>query len=344
MGVSKRTGTNKTITDTWKYRQTVLRQNEVAAFIHNTKGEKYSALLPLLGLENMEIAADNVRQIARNVRSEAKLSEKQANLKQLNTLRGETFGLLSDEEIIREIDDLFLQYCNGSPNISEVVLRCNEVDIVLESEIKGYSTENQRHIFLRQLAESELKERVASVRARSVDLAGATESNIAEKLEVLQSARKFGDTLESVQEVDCPACGRAIAVEAFREHVNEESERLRDLDGIFVSYKAAIGSVCSSLDSLKSNLGRPELKTWMDGLQGAAPLDGFKYLSESTQLSRFVALVGDPMPGTLLKFFFLADTLSLYGVRLKQEQYSTRNVEFFVLTTRNVPPCLYAVV
>ena len=31
--------------------------DEVAAFIHDTKGGKYSALLPLLGLHEMEVAA-----------------------------------------------------------------------------------------------------------------------------------------------------------------------------------------------------------------------------------------------------------------------------------------------
>src|SRR4029077_5093558 len=39
----------------WDYRRTVLRQDEVVSFIQNTKGEKYSALLPLFGLQPMEI-------------------------------------------------------------------------------------------------------------------------------------------------------------------------------------------------------------------------------------------------------------------------------------------------
>ena len=60
----------------WEYRQTVLRQDEVSAFIHDTKGKKYSALLPLFGLHNMETAAENLRRLARSVETEAKLDEK----------------------------------------------------------------------------------------------------------------------------------------------------------------------------------------------------------------------------------------------------------------------------
>src|SRR4051812_29624254 len=41
----------------WSYPRTILRQDELASFIRSPKGEKYSALLPLLGLGHLEIAA-----------------------------------------------------------------------------------------------------------------------------------------------------------------------------------------------------------------------------------------------------------------------------------------------
>ena len=69
--------------DTWDYRRTVLRQDEVAAFIHDTKGDKYSALLPLLGLDQMEVAAENLRQLAKAVEKESRLSETRVALKQV---------------------------------------------------------------------------------------------------------------------------------------------------------------------------------------------------------------------------------------------------------------------
>jgi hypothetical protein len=56
----------------WEYRCTVLRQDEVAAFINDTKGGKYSALLPLLGLHELEILAENLGQLAKVVQQESK--------------------------------------------------------------------------------------------------------------------------------------------------------------------------------------------------------------------------------------------------------------------------------
>ena len=59
----------------WEYRQTVLRQDEVSKFIHDTKGGKYSALLPLIGLHGMEILAGNLRKLAQSIENEANLNE-----------------------------------------------------------------------------------------------------------------------------------------------------------------------------------------------------------------------------------------------------------------------------
>ena len=75
-GSSKRSGAQGIAMGEWQYRQTILRQNEVSAFIHDTKGRKYSALLPLFGLHKLEIAAENLRKLARSVENEAKLDEK----------------------------------------------------------------------------------------------------------------------------------------------------------------------------------------------------------------------------------------------------------------------------
>jgi hypothetical protein len=61
----------------------VLRQDEVAEFIRSSKGGKYSALLPLFGLHELEVAAENVRQLARAVEQQSKLEHKQGALQQV---------------------------------------------------------------------------------------------------------------------------------------------------------------------------------------------------------------------------------------------------------------------
>ena len=277
-GTSTQTDPSKVSMDLWEYRQTVLRQDEVSAFIHNTKGEKYSALLPLLGLQDMEIAAENLRQITRTVRIQASLLEKQAELRQIEQSRIEVFGTLSDEDIGKDIADLFFKYCHGTATTGNGISLYEDLGAAIQSELEGYSTESHKHLLLSQLADSQLQAQIIAVRAASVDLAESTEPGLSEKLEVLRSAGKFGASLEGVEKIDCPACGQAVAVEAFREHVRAEAERLSKLDQMFTVYKTSIGTVCNSLGALKSDIGRTELEIWRDGVQDAVGADRFEYL------------------------------------------------------------------
>ena len=101
-GLSKRSGGEGIAMGEWEYRQTVLRQDEVAKFIHDTKGEKYSALLPLFGLHKLEVAAENLRKLRRTVENEAKAGEKKARLQQATNQRQATFADQSDEQIVAE--------------------------------------------------------------------------------------------------------------------------------------------------------------------------------------------------------------------------------------------------
>ena len=277
-GSSKSSGAQIVAMAEWEYRQTVLRQAEVSEFINDTKGKKYSALLPLFGLHKMEIAAENLRKLAKHIETESELNEKKSKLKQVYDARKDTFGTRSDEEIVEVVDSLYSQYCEDGLTTNDALSRCKEVEIAIGNRIGAYSAYHQRHVFLGEVAKSNLKVSIDAVRASSVELAGALDPQIAEKLAVLQSAGAFVDSLEGTGIVGCPACGQAITVDAFMEHLKTESERLREMQGIFNSYKAAIGTVCDTLNSLKSNLDKPDLKTWQDGLDNPATIEGFKYL------------------------------------------------------------------
>ena len=101
---------------------------------------------------------------------------------------------------------------------------------------------------------------------------------IAEKLAVLQSASVFVDGLEGPGIVECPACGQAITVDEFVKHVKTESERLSGIQETFKTYKAKIGNVCDSLQAIRSNFDKPDLKTWRNGPGNTTHIDGFNYL------------------------------------------------------------------
>ena len=265
---------------TWDYRRTVLRQDEVAAFIHDTKLGRYSALLPLLGLHPMEVAAENLRQLVKSIEEASRLRETNVRLKEIEAKRKVTFGTNSDlDEILREIEGLHAKYCTGNAGPEDALSRCRELNAALDTCIAESSADQRRHVALRDTAALDLKGHVDSVRVASEKLAEAAESLIAEKVEVLQSTGAFADKLGAEEQVvKCPACGRPISVDAFQAHVKAERERLHEIIDTFDTRKAAIGTLCDTVKSLKSNIDKTDAKSWRDELSKGHLAANFAYL------------------------------------------------------------------
>ncbi len=280
-GTSKSSGAQAIAMQDWQYRQTVLRQNEVSEFIHDTKGEKYSALLPLFGLSNMEFAAENLRKLARSVGDEAKVSENKIKLKQVQSQREDTFGTKSFDDIVASVEKLYGKYCEGSFDSSNALQLCSEIEIAIDNKISGSSAEDRKHFLLRGVAESLFCDRLQAARSASVDLAASAEPLITERLQVLRAAVSFLDGLDPTEKVNCPACGRSIVVESFRDHVTAETSRLQEVDNTYSTYKAAINALCTSLDSLKADLKRPDLEGWRESRKDPVFLGGIELLDKT---------------------------------------------------------------
>ena len=281
-GTSKRSGDGEIAMSEWEYRQTVLRQDEVAKFIRDTKGEKYSALLPLFGLHELEVAAENLRKLRRAVESEAKSGEKRVLLQQSSDLRQATFPDQNDEQISEAILELYERYCGEGGGKADALSLCDKTKIAIENRISQFSADDRRYVALKEVADSNLKGTVGLVCSASVKLAESIDSNISEKLVVLQAARAFADTIEDATEINCPACGQAVASDVFEEHVKTETERLKDLETTFDAYKSAVSAVSSCLESLKSSLRKQDLKDWKDGFVDQELLDGLHYLETAS--------------------------------------------------------------
>jgi energy-coupling factor transporter ATP-binding protein EcfA2 len=251
---------------TWEYQRTVLRQDELANFIRETKGDKYSALLPLLGLHQMEIAAENLRQLAKSVEQQSKLKEMKASLAEISNRRRATFGSATGDQIINKIEDLHTKYCETTAATGDPLSLCKEVEAALNIRINSFTAEQKRHLVLQDISGSELKEHVKAVRAAGLKLAGEVEPLISEKLEVLESAGTFSDRLGDEEQITCPACGRRVSAEDFKTHVKIEKERLQGTIDTFDSLKEARGTLCDTIKTLRLNLRKTDLKPWRDDM------------------------------------------------------------------------------
>ena len=105
-GTPQITGPMASHVKNWDYRRTVLRQDEVAAFIHETKGAKYLALLPLLGLHELDVAAENFRQLAKSVETQSKLKDLKAGIRVSQLSRKQILGSATDSEVLKKVEDM----------------------------------------------------------------------------------------------------------------------------------------------------------------------------------------------------------------------------------------------
>lgn len=263
---------------TWDYRRTVLRQHEVAAFIQSTKGDKYSALLPLLGLHPMELAAENLRRLAKSVEEQVKLAATKVKLEEIEAKRKEIFGSATDQQILTTIERLHAKHCPDQAATTDPIARCKELKAAIDTRISASSAEQRRYIALRDMAALDLKGHIDSVRTASAKLADTVEPLITEKLEVLQSAVTFVGKLVGEKEVNCPACGQSIPVDAFRAHLEAERERLREVIDTFNARRAAIGTLCNTVRSLQDTLGKSDLKSWREELAKGPLAKNLDYL------------------------------------------------------------------
>lgn len=260
-GKHTRTGGNAVKIEEWDYRRTILRQDEVAEFIRSRKGEKYSALLPLFGLHELEVAAENLRQLARTVEQRSSLHQKQGALGQTAVRRRQFFGTDDDAAIEAAIAALYAKHCPEGKTAAALE-RCKELETALASRISTLTADNRRHLSLRSLAGVDFSPVVQAVRDTNAKLADSVQPLVNERLSVLESADAFAGKLEDRGDVQCPACGQSVGAGAFKAHVKAERERLSEIIGVFEARRRAVSELIDQFKSFGSMLARPELEEW----------------------------------------------------------------------------------
>ncbi|MDI6451130.1 AAA family ATPase [Anaerobaca lacustris] len=276
-GSSACSGAEAGETGDWEYRRTVLRQDEVTEFIHDTKGNKYSALLPLLGLGQMELAAENLRQLAKFITQESKLREVKSGLEQLEQRRKSVFGCKTDEEIAQTIQYLHGTYCSKEPATQDPLARCEEVATAIDLQMSQFTADQQRYLALHEMGQIALVSQVVAVRTATNKLVAIAEPLLAEKLAVLESTVTFAQKLEAEKEVICPACGKSIPAEELQAHVMAETKRLENVMATYNSRKTAAGILCGNLKLLQTHLAKSSIEQWRDSLSKAGFAKNLEY-------------------------------------------------------------------
>ncbi len=255
-------GGGATHISTWDYKRIVLRQDEVSQFIHGTKGEKYSALLPLIGLGDLEAAATNLKNLGRAVHTEAGTVDLKAKLDALKVKKATVFGAATGDELLARLATLYAAFCPEGEAQADVE-RCTELLMAIGKKIEALTAEQLVHAHLLEIAGLGIASLVDGVRSAATKLVDSGESLIAERLEVISAAARFGkEAALKAELLNCPACGKEVSGEAFNAHIAQEQVRLKALQKDYDALKTQRGLLCDALATVKRIIGLKELVPW----------------------------------------------------------------------------------
>lgn len=277
-GSATKTKQGDTSLDGWDYRRTALRQEELSGFIRATKGDKYGAVLPLLGLAHLETTAENLHKLIKAVERKGDLPSLRAKVATAAERRREVFGEQTSEQLVARLDQLREAYVPSLPksSLAEVAIA---VLGAVEDQIASLSADQRRAAAIGEVGASDLQSRLTKASETAAKIAEVAEPLIREHLDVLGAADRFANAIIGIDALmKCPACGREIEAGEFREHVDGERERLAAAQALFDTHRNAVEEVCEEVGRLRAVIAKEDLAGWLGGL-GSSLKEGIAYLS-----------------------------------------------------------------
>ena len=213
----------------WKLEQFILRQDEVAAFIVKRKGDKYSELLPLLGLEELETCADNTVKLRQQVEEKGQHTINKAKLAILKQDISNFFPDYTEKTAISTLKAIAHRYnTNNIPDQLQPLIETLEKTI--SEKVTVLTPEITRHTLIVQIQGTDAKSKLDAMNKADAAIIGKIDELLESHIQVLQYTSKYIEKFESeATEIECPACGRKIEKKEFDNHVRKELSKLDEL-------------------------------------------------------------------------------------------------------------------
>lgn len=244
-------------------RRLILRQDEVARFIHCPKGDKYSVLLPLLGLSKLEQAADNLRKLQQTVPQQATLPQKEQHLQDLIKGVAEVFPDRAPEKVLERLNHVAGRY------IPEAVPRqfgelVSAIGRAVQGQVQAAEPDRQRHLILNQILQQRLGDKFSAMTTAREKAEEQIDRAVDHRIGVLERAFDFAEAVpDDTTQVNCPACGRPISLTDFTAHVTKELQSLRDARSARRQANEAESAFVRSYDQLQERVEDEHVARWL---------------------------------------------------------------------------------
>ena len=234
-----------------------LRQAELSDFIKCTKGERYSAVLPLLGLGAMQNAAENLRKLKGEAERANDYPQKRRDLYSLIGERERVFPGMDHVGIKARVDELILTFSLSASSLSDA-------RDAIRAKMSSLDASSRTGIRLREIKNSTLLASFVEWKSAVVQVSAFTEPLIKERISTLEAVGHFRDKLApDTLHVSCPACGVSVSVDDLSAHISRERERLTQVALVYRRYHEIINEISSRLNLFCNELNHADLNNWL---------------------------------------------------------------------------------
>jgi predicted kinase len=261
--VGNPTGIKGTVQN-WDVKTHILRQDEVARFIHCTKGEKYSTLLPLLGLSELEQAAENIHQIRQHIVVASGIEQAKGRIQQVILEATQYFPSIDQPEVLKRLNEIAQKY-KFEKTEKELKSVGEQLKRRIESLTTSLQPEQTRHVILEQILRENLLQKFDAMVSANDAAQKKYDATLDLRLSVLESTEKFVSSItEPEKEIQCPACGQTVLGSEFVEHVEEELARLREALEAKNLAKEKRLNLQHAITNIRERCKDPTFKPWLD--------------------------------------------------------------------------------
>lgn len=243
------------VVQTWRPEQLLLRQNEVSDFVNDTKGGKYSVLLPLLGLSNFECAADNISKLNALVTQISLIDSKKWQLTEANAKVAKYFSDTKDATVIQKLKAIAGDYgieIDSYPSVEQLL---DALHAVLMAMVNSMTPEITIYTLLKQIHELDLPKILSSAMKKQAQIQGKIDRLLDNRIQVLLEAQQYlTNVAPDTHSIECPACGQTITRTQFQKHVETELTSLNTLCSGRDAAKEARKKLKDSIDQTLANL------------------------------------------------------------------------------------------
>jgi len=248
----------------WSLENHILRQDEVSRFIHLTKGEKYSVLLPLLGLDNLEYAAENLKRIQEEVLRQSRLEATKAELRQLMDITRQYFPSLEEKIVIDKLSELLVKYGRVVTH-PEIPGMSKQLIEVINERIDRSKPENDRYVVLNQIHGESLDDKLDMLISAREKASNVVDALLDNRIAVLESTLAFTRAIKDLsKEITCPSCGRKVVAAQLAEHVSKELDGLIQARSLRDGLNKANESLAISINQTIERTKSPLISSWLN--------------------------------------------------------------------------------